>query len=71
MIRAPCRRVIRAPRPARHRRSVCRLSHLEIVDASDVFDDAPSGVVPDVHAKGEVCLGLQGKSGLARARRYL
>ena len=59
------------PWPAQDGCPVGRLCHLEVVHAGDVFDDAVACVVPDVHAKGEVCLGLQGKSGLARARRYL
>jgi hypothetical protein len=31
-----------------------RLCHLEVVHASDVLDNAVAGVVPDVHAEGEV-----------------
>jgi hypothetical protein len=32
--------------------------HLEVVHANNVLDDAVAGVVPNVHAKGEVRLGL-------------
>src|SRR5260221_13913833 len=41
-------------RPARHRRPVGCLCHLEVVDAGDVLPDAVAGVVPDLHAEGEV-----------------
>src|SRR5260370_9696670 len=47
-----------ARRPARHRRPVGCLCHLEVVDARDVIHDAVAGVVPDVHAEGEVRLGF-------------
>jgi hypothetical protein len=40
---------------------VGRLCHCEVVHASDVLDDAVAGVVPDVHAKGEVRLGFHGQ----------
>ena len=48
--------------PARDRRSVGRLRNLEVIDASDVLKDAVRGAVPDVHAEGEVSLGLHGAS---------
>ena len=37
------------------------LGHLKIVYTSDVLDDAVAGVVPDVHAESEVCLGFHGQ----------
>jgi hypothetical protein len=39
----------------------CRLCPFEVVHASDVLDDAVAGVVPDVHAEGEVGLGFHGQ----------
>src|SRR5262249_24243851 len=44
--------------PARHRRPVGRLRHLEVIHASDVLDNAVACVVPDIHAKSEMGLGL-------------
>src|SRR5258708_5439289 len=51
-------------RPARHRRPVGCLCHLEVVDAGDVLHDAVAGVVPDVHAEGEVRFGFHGQARL-------
>jgi hypothetical protein len=47
--------------PARHGCPVSRFRHLEVVHASDVLDNAVAGIVPDVHAKGEVRLGFHGQ----------
>jgi hypothetical protein len=33
-----------------------------IIHASNVFDDAVASLVPDVHAEGEVRLGLHGQA---------
>jgi hypothetical protein len=46
------------PWPARDRRPVGRLRDLEVIDASDLLDDAVRGAVLDIHAEGEVGLGL-------------
>jgi hypothetical protein len=46
------------PWPARNRRPVGRLRNLEVIDASDVLNDAIRGAVPDIHAEGKVDLGL-------------
>jgi hypothetical protein len=35
-----------------------RFRHLEVVYPCDVLDDAVACVVPDIHAEGEVRLGL-------------
>src|SRR5258708_28563650 len=51
-------------RPARHRRPVGRHRHLKVVHAGDVLNDAAAGVVPDVHAEGEVRLGFHGQARL-------
>jgi len=47
--------------PTRHGCPTGRLCQLEVVHASDVLDDAVAGVVPDVHAEGEVRLGFHGQ----------
>jgi hypothetical protein len=51
-------------RPTRHGWPVGRFSHLEVIHASNVLDDAGAGLVPDVHAEGEVRLGLHGQARL-------
>jgi hypothetical protein len=52
--------------PARDCRPVGRLRDLEVIDASDVLDDAVRRAVPDVDAKGEIRLGLMDKSDSTR-----
>src|SRR5262245_275375 len=47
--------------PARYCCPVSCLRHLEIVNASDVLDDAVATVIPDVHAEGEMRLGFHGQ----------
>src|SRR5262245_23390108 len=47
--------------PARHCCPVGCLGHLEIVNASDVLDNAVASVVPHIHAEGEVRLGFHGQ----------
>src|SRR5262245_66025548 len=46
------------PWPAHDRRPVSRHRNLEVIDASDLLDDAVRGAVPDIHAEGRVALGL-------------
>src|SRR5947209_3647761 len=63
------------PWPARYGCPVGGLCYLEVVHASDMLNDAVACVIPDVHAEGEVDLGLHGASptrlALARTPRYL
>jgi hypothetical protein len=47
--------------PAGDRRPVGRLRDLEVIDPSDVLDDAVRGAVPNIHAEGKVSLGLHGQ----------
>jgi bifunctional non-homologous end joining protein LigD len=54
----------RRRRPTRHGCPVGRFSHLEVIHASNVLDDAVASLVPDVHAEGEVRLGLHGQARL-------
>jgi hypothetical protein len=54
----------RSRRPTRHGCPVGRFSYLEVIHASNVLDDAGAGLVPDVHAEGEVRLGLNGQARL-------
>jgi hypothetical protein len=60
-------------RPTRHGRPVSRFHHREVIHASNVLDDGVASLVPDVHAKGEVGLGLHGQvpTRLVLARCYL
>src|SRR5262245_30139739 len=47
--------------PARYCCPVSCLGHLEIINASDVLDNAVATVIPDVHAEGEMRLGFHGQ----------
>jgi len=47
--------------PAGDRRPIGRLRDLEVIDASDVFEDAVRGAVPDINAEGKMRLGLHGQ----------
>jgi hypothetical protein len=47
--------------PTRHGCPVGRLGNFEIINASDVLNDAVAYVIPDVHTEGEVRLGLHGQ----------
>jgi hypothetical protein len=49
------------PWPARYGCPISRFSNLEVVNASNVLDDAIACVVPDVDAEGEMRLGLHGQ----------
>ena len=42
------------PWPARNRCPVGRLRNLEVIDASDVLEDAVRGAVPDIHLNSDL-----------------
>jgi ATP-dependent DNA ligase len=50
--------------PACGRGPVGCFSHLEVIRASNVLDDAAASLVADVYAEGEVRLGLHGQARL-------
>src|SRR5260370_13673153 len=56
-------------RPARHRRPVGRLRHLEVVHASDVLDYAHAALVPNVDANSKMPLGFHGQARLGSPSR--
>src|SRR5262249_36749798 len=39
--------------PARHGCPVGCLGHIEVIDASDLLDDAVRGAIPDIHAESQ------------------